>query len=372
MKILVITPHYPPRHGGTSDYTKRLCAELVARGHVVSVIAREGGRSGPPIPVTQYEGDWSLRSYSELRRRVRRASPDVLLVQYGPYSFNRRGPGLPVTLLLIALSVGCRVPMVVYGHELYSQWGSSYLRTPWHLSQRIAVALLVAFSRRFVVTIEARRKRLTRVFPWWRGKIDAIPVSPTLDLEATIPGWRADHRLAADEYVIAAMGVDDPTKGARLLGAIADRMAELGTPTRIITIGGLRANHPAVESWGYVSAEDAWNLLGSADLFVMPYVDGVSARRTSVLNALAAGAVVLTTKGINTDSSLFPADSLELVDAGQESALVNAAVGLARDRARADALRARGPQLVAEHFSWEVHTRRWIQLLYGAIESKAA
>ena len=358
MKILILTPHYPPRAGGTSDYVARLCLELKGHGYNVRVITRYGEPAGGPVEVSVLNDPWSLWSLRSLVRQIRRNKPDIILLQYGPYSFNRRGPGLPVVSLVIAASIITRIPFIVYGHEIYTVWNQSYLRTPWHFAQRIAVFLMLLFSKRFVLTIESRRRRLSRLFPWWRDRIDAIPVAPTLDREITDFQWRAARGIDKNTALLSAMGTDDPQKGARSLGEIADALAAGNIDFRFVTIGGLRPEHPRIESWGYVSAHDAWNLVASSDLFVLPYGDGVSARRTSALNALAAGTAILTTHGENTDDTLFPSGSIAMVPAGQAAELTRTAVKIVSDTTLRVTLRRESLRL-SEQFSWSRHILRW-------------
>lgn len=362
MEILILTPHYPPREGGTSEYVARLCEELQKHGHKIHVVTREGSASQSPTSVEVFKGPWSLFSLGHLLSIIRDNRPDVILLQYGPYSFNRRGPGLPVVSLIIAASILTKTPFVVYGHELYTPWRQSYIRFPWHFTQRVAIFLLLLFSKRFVTTIESRRRRLTSLFPWWRDRINVVPVAPTLDREIIDSNWRKTHGIDEDTILLSAMGTDDPEKGARLLGNIADAALDRNISFRFVTIGGMRPNHPHIESWGYVDAHDAWNLLASSDLFIMPYDDGVSARRTSALNALAAGAPMLTTYGINTDEALFPKGSLMMAPAGQIEELTKMAVTLAGDESARQDLRSASQDL-SKQFSWSSHIHHWEHLM---------
>ncbi|QRG05900.1 glycosyltransferase family 4 protein [Xanthobacter dioxanivorans] len=368
MKILILTPHYPPRQGGTSDYVARLCLELKERGHKVTVITRDGAPIYDAVKVSVLNGPWSLWSLKSLVNEISLERPDAILLQYGPYSFNRRGPGIPVVSLVIMASVITKIPFVVYAHELYANWNHSYLRAPWHFAQRIAVVLMIFFSKRFVLTIESRRRRLLHFLPWWRKRLDVISVAPTLDREVIDANWRASRGIGENTALLSAMGTDDPEKGARLLGQIADALAARKIDFRFVTIGGLRPNHPRIESWGYVSAHDAWNLVATSDLFVLPYDDGVSGRRTSALNALAAGTAILTTYGVNTDDTLFPRGSIAMVPAGQPMELAKTAVEIFSDSSVRKALRSVSLHL-SEQFSWHKHVMYWETILRECIDN---
>jgi glycosyltransferase involved in cell wall biosynthesis len=359
----MLTPHYPPRQGGTSDYVARLCAEFKQRGYQVRVVAREGAPATDPIHVSIFKHSWTIFSLKSLIHEIKRDKPDIIILQYGPYSFNRRGPGIPVVLLVIAASIVTNVPFVVYGHEIYRDWRQSYLRMPWHFSQRVAAVMMIFAARKFVVTIDSRRRRLCRFLPWWKNSIEVIPVAPTLDCETIDNNWRDVHGIGKNVALLSAMGVDDPQKGAELFGKVADALTAHNITFKFVTIGGLRPNHPLIESWGYVSAHDAWNLTVASDLFVLPYGDGISARRTSALNALAAGTAILTTHGENTDDQLFPQGSLAMVPSGESTKLAAAAVDILSNARACSELRQASLSLSGQ-FSWPRHIARWESILH--------
>ncbi|MFN3432746.1 MAG: glycosyltransferase, partial [Candidatus Sericytochromatia bacterium] len=103
--------------------------------------------------------------------------------------------------------------------------------------------------------------------------------------------------------------------------------------------------------------------LAAADLYLLPLADGASARRTSLMNALAAGLPVVSTVGVNTDPTLFPEAALTLVPAGDSRAFAEAAVALARDPAARERLGVMGRALHDERFSWDVLGPQWLALL---------
>lgn len=365
MKILIITGHFPPMRGGMADYSARLCEELSRRRHNVRVITDNMARSaecGAGYELENLGGPWTLGSLKKLREKANRDRPDVVLLLYTPTAFSARGAGLPAALLFWAARRSLRIPFFVYGHELYAAWSSSYLRAPRYAAQRAAIAILLAIGERFEVLTEARRLRLARLFPWWKGKLGMIPCPPTLDAEKIDPAWRVGKGIAEGTTLISTMGLDHPDKGTRLLASLADGLSAAGLNFRYVTIGGITVDHPGVESWGYVSARDAWNLIAASDLFVAPYDDGVSGRRSTAQNALANGTPMLTTFGENTDASIFPDDALAMVPAKDETALVDKAIQLLKDPAELARLRASGRELGERVFSWNAHVKQWERL----------
>ena len=130
-KILFITLEYPPVHGGVASYYVGLMGELERQGHVVRVIADDGGYSydhsqlpspglRPPSPAGRGEGEgtwrgallsrwiWPrwLRGYVTVRATIKKEKPDVLFV----------GQVLP--LGTVAYLLRRRVPYVVFTHGM--------------------------------------------------------------------------------------------------------------------------------------------------------------------------------------------------------------------------------------------------------------
>jgi glycosyltransferase involved in cell wall biosynthesis len=139
-------------------------------------------------------------------------------------------------------------------------------------------------------------------------------IEPDLPADFDRRAWRAAQGVASGELVLAYFGFLGPTKGADVLLAAFDRLPEdcrarlwLLTdrePTRPEFAGYHARIAERVESsprrdrihWtGYLPATDVSRFLSAADLAVLPYTDGASLRRSSLIVALAHGLPVLST-----------------------------------------------------------------------------
>jgi glycosyltransferase involved in cell wall biosynthesis len=99
--------------------------------------------------------------------------------------------------------------------------------------------------------------------------------------------------------------------------------------------------------------------LWASDLVLLPFTDGVSTRRTTLMAALAHGRPVLGLRGDNTDSVLAAApDALALTPVGDTVAFSRAAVELTRDPHRLRALGDAGRHLYETRFDWPVMAER--------------
>jgi len=108
-----------------------------------------------------------------------------------------------------------------------------------------------------------------------------------------------------------------------------------------------------VHATAYVEPDQLGNHIAACDLFVQPYPDGISSRRTSAMACLSHGQAVVTTRGHLTEP-LWPHDAVALVDVNDVDGFVAAAQRLiedeqARRRLGAHALRLYGDTFALSH-----------------------
>jgi glycosyltransferase involved in cell wall biosynthesis len=100
---------------------------------------------------------------------------------------------------------------------------------------------------------------------------------------------------------------------------------------------------------------------------LLPFHDGVSTRRTTLMAALAHARPVLGLLGRNTDALLAGArDALALTPAGDRSAFSRAAIELTCDPRRMRSIGAAGRRLYETHFDWQ-HTVRQVVAVVDSI-----
>lgn len=363
MRITVISSHFPPAAGGVADYTQAWCEAMRGLGHEITVITSSPNASCEGLEVNQFGGLWSLRGYPGLSHMVLASRPDVIVVQYVPHAYSPRGGGLPVATLLWNLARSTQVPMVLHAHEIYGAWSESLKRVPFHITQRLAAAVFASCSSAIVVTVKSRQRRLEQLLWPWHGKIHAIQIGPTVQAHEPDPLWRERHGVSPDTFLMTSFGLGHPTQEVGQLPLVLDALTAAGIDARLFLAGRLNVEHPLVTHLGYLSAQDASQMLAAGDVFALPLADGVSGRRSSAISALAAGATVVTTTGRDTDHSLFDAEGLVMTPAGDDQAFCAAVIDLAMRPEIRKQIGTRGQRMFAENFSWSVIAVRWEQLL---------
>ncbi|MBI2783128.1 MAG: glycosyltransferase [Gammaproteobacteria bacterium] len=276
MKVLLLAPEQGGPCG-VLDYALRLAAALQESG--VRVTIAHGER----------KGRLSVRAVAAQARALR---PDIVHVQY---------------------------PMARYGSSLMPHWLAQLPRcrtvvtlhefSRAHLLRRIAG---LAFSRAdaLVFTNAFERAAFGHWYPWSRGRGHVIPIG------SNIPWLSA--REARDRDEVCYFGLIRPEKGLEAFLALARLAADAAPELRFRVLGAIPAGQRAycaqmrqasgglprlIWDLGRGDGEVAQRLAETGFVY-LPYPDGASERRGTLLAALGNGAAVITSRGPQTPPGL--------------------------------------------------------------------
>jgi glycosyltransferase involved in cell wall biosynthesis len=192
-----------------------------------------------------------------------------------------------------------------------------------------------------------------------------MPVGSNITPVATTPRAARERLGLSDRLVVALFGRAHPGRALDYAEAAIAALAE-ARGTRGLTVLNLGADAPSldvapgvdVRTPGHLGADDVSLRLWASDVLLLPFTDGVSTRRTTLMAALAHGRPVLGLRGHNTDPILgnHP-EALTLTPAGDRGEFARAAVALTGDAERLRETGAAGRRLYLEHFDWPVVAR---------------
>jgi glycosyltransferase involved in cell wall biosynthesis len=339
----LIAAHLEPQADGIWDYTQALAAGLRSQG----------------VRTTVFEWrDGELPDGAE--------AVDAVVVQYNPFSYGRRGfaPRLPLTLARLrrrGRRGGGPVVAVMF-HETYVdmknfRWA---LMGAW---QRVQLALVQSTADVQLCTIQrwAERLRRTRIGP----RAHHLPVASNLpDARASREAARAD--LGADErtLVISCLGLRHAGRLERYVVDAARCAAAVSEEVLLLNLGlgdnDDRRLGPNVllRNMGFLAEERLAALFAASDVFLAPYADGVSTRRTTVMAALQHGVPVIGTSGHLTDDLLHELPAFTLTPVGDIDAFTAAVVKVAADPEERRRLGEAGRATYEREFDWPVLVRR--------------
>ena len=348
----IVTPEYPPGAGGVGDYTALLAERLATAGDEVSVWTPRGVPSDERVRVQELPDRFGLGSVRALRNDWAHARKDsVALVQYVPHGFGFKGMNVPFAAWLGS----CPVRLWLMVHEpLY----------PFVMGQPLKHDVLASATWLMLRLAARRAERIFVSTPAWESFVPralrAIPIE-WLPIPATIVPPTGAAPKATLRPSVAHFG----TYGGHLSGPLLEIFApllarRLDLELRLIGRGSeafrssLLSSHPdaadRVVATGDATPETVMAELASAWVVVFPFVEGATARRTSLMSALAVGAAIVTTEGWCSESIWRDSGAVELVPIGRSDAAVEAVLALLESEDRRTALRDRARRLYTERF----------------------
>jgi glycosyltransferase involved in cell wall biosynthesis len=327
LKIAIITGSYPPDVCGVSDYTKRLEQYLRIIG----------------VDVRIYTGrDWRLRYALKNSAELARLGADIIHMQYPSTGYGwKLGPQL------MALAR----PMVVTLHEASQA----------HLLRRLALYPFGARSQRLIFTNEYEQAYVRRFAPWLSSRSWLIPIGNNVPL-VSFPSERLKDTITYFGLIRPGKGLEEVMELGRLIKAGSRHW-------KVRIIGKLMPGYEGYYEQLRLRAKDLpfdWRIgldgdalslaLASSDIAYLPFPDGASERRSSLIALLANGSAVITTKGPHTPSliqeSVFfassPSEALEHIDALEHD---SARKILLQQRARAYSRKFEWQEIALQHIS---------------------
>jgi glycosyltransferase involved in cell wall biosynthesis len=395
MRVLLISAEYPPTPGGVGDYTALLATHLAAAGATVTVLTSGSGGTEQvgAITVLRRVPRWGWAIADIVHGVIRSVRPDVVHLQYqtGMYGMHPAMNFLPDRL-------SWYVPVL---HVLRSElsWEFRFIAT-FHDLRTPYLFPKAGPLRTFVVQHLARVSKVAiatngadyATLKGWRANVALIPIGSNIPAASGVDTQivRSQYGIASDAVLLTTFGLLNQSKG---IDTVLDALAILqrgGARVHLLLVGaGAGANDPtnratetaldaqiaangltgSVTRTGPLPAGDVARALAASDVCLLPYRDGASPRRGSLLAALTQGVPVITTEPSAHAYDGLPAlndneDTL-FVPSGDRDALANAVLRILNDGSLASRLRL-GAAAYAAQFAWPTIADKTLAL-YGTL-----
>lgn len=325
MTIDLVFPVLPPALDGIGDHTARLAEALSDRASVRVLTAQA---EAAPIPGATVEPAFSCpprRGVRALADAVAADPPDWLFLQFNQFSYGRWGlnPFLPAVLYQIQRRCpGTRLAVLFHEDFLPASSWRNALMTTW---QRAQFWTLGRLANQVFFSIEPWVRQYRSWFP--ETPVDHLPVGSNIPrVEAERDAVR--RRLGIGEETVV-LGVFGSLHASRLLPhvrAAADAVRREADDALLLYAGPdgedfRRAmGGRAVLDAGRLPARAVSRHVQAMDVYLAPFVDGVSTRRGSFLVALQHGVPTVGTRGPLTDPMLSERDGEAFVLAPADDA----------------------------------------------------
>ncbi len=391
MRIGFITGEYPPQQGGVGDFTRELAQAVNTSGHTAQVItggthAAVAAQQEDGVTIQRVISSWGMKCWAEIAEVARRQQLDVLNIQYEPAAYAMH---IGVNFLPSAWARRqIKLPIITTFHDLlvpylFPKAGPLRWRVVEYLARR---------SEAVIVTNEEDRVRLSAFIP----NLHVIPIGSNIDPstagEFDRAAVRARWGIRPGEKLVGYFGFLNLSKGGSDLMQALKILRDRDVPVKLLLIGGRtgssdpsNAEYAAqvegmidalgvrdrVIATGYLEPRAVSQALSICDVMVLPYVDGASLRRGSLLAAIAHGKAIVTTEPRYPIEGLKPEDSVLYVRPGNALALAETTQRLLNDEVLREHLQAE-VSATAKLYTWDRIAARTVDMFARVLSDAAA
>jgi glycosyltransferase involved in cell wall biosynthesis len=380
MKIGLITGEYPPMQGGVGAFTRELALALRDLGQEVHIITHRLARPQSDSrnwgdllePMTHDAGwlhpvarRWGWGDIGRVADIAVRHELDVLNIQYQAAAYNMKMPAInlsPRRLKGIATIIptfhDLRVPYLFPKAGKWRKWIVERLAHDAHG--------IILTNEDDLNALQGRRVRTPAV---------SIPIGSNITTyqpaETEVAQLRQALGLSAEDCLLGYFGFVNPSKGADSLIRL---LADCPENTHLVFIGGQTGASDAgtnqaflnqikrqvfelgltqrVHWSGFLPDAQVSTYLHACDIMVMPYRDGISLRRGTLMAILAHGRPLISTESDREVPALKHGENCWLVPRGNQQSLLWA-VGFLRENAGIRQKLSRGATQLSDQFTWD-------------------
>ncbi len=381
MRIGIVTGEYPPMQGGVGAYTRILAGELARQGQSVFVLASDQAREDQSeIALTNTVHGWGFGSLRSVVGWARQHRLDVVNLQFQTAAFVMS----PWIHFLPDAMRG--LPVVTTFHDL---------RFPYLFPKagRLRDWIVNHLARASAGVIATNHEDLSRLQRLSHAALIPIGSNILRPLPADFDPypWRGQAGAQPGDFLLAYFGLFNHSKGLdTLLAALAD-LRRGGLPARLVFVGGgagssdptnaafmaemtARINRlelkPCIHYTGYLDEAAVGAYLAASDVVVLPFTDGASYRRGSLMAALHYGCAIVTTTPQVDIPTFESGENLLLVPPDDSPALARAIEHLYRSPEQIARLR-QGAAVLADSFRWDTIARDYVSFLYRSVTNRS-
>jgi len=332
MRVLLVSGSYPPIPDGVGDYTEKVYLETqkqMGEKNVALVTRTPDADMGKRPGVHAIIRTWNLWGGVRTIAFARSWKPDVVHLQYPATGYGRSLSVAFLPLLARIVLPGVRIVLTIHEYSNRTLKGRA----------RLLISMLA--SHGIIVVNELYKKDITRHCPFLGKRIVYIPIGSNIlrhnisreDLRKrrSLLGWGEDDPVLAYFGLLRAekgieglldvfYGVKREFPHARLLviGGAEDTLIEDDLKSRVVALGLAQD----VVVTGYLPAASVSEHLLLSDVCVLPFPDGVSAKRSSFITAIEHGLPVVTTNPACPIRDLKDGENVFLAPVGDTIAMV--------------------------------------------------
>ncbi|MBI2845725.1 MAG: glycosyltransferase [Chloroflexi bacterium] len=389
LSVGMISGEFPPMRGGMGDYTRELAKGLSNLGAKPWVLTSSRAKiEGIDLPfeVIPLIHRWDFSCLARIQNIVAQKKPEIVHLQYQAAAYGMR-PAIHFLPWRLRRSHH-RPKILVTFHDLrvpYLFPKAGPFR-PWAMK-------FLARGCDAVVTTDLQDEETIKT--WGMNKVvSLIPIGSNIPYQSP-PGYSPEewrHRLGINygETLLTYFGFLNESKGGEELIRALEMLTRKGERVTLLIVGATEGGSDPTDQvyaqkvkrlisdlgleakviWtGYEPSQKVSGHLLATDLCVLPYRDGASLRRGSLMAALAHGLAIVTTIPQTPNPQIVDGENMALVPEQDPKALAEKIETLAEDYRQRGHL-ADGARQLAQSFSWDKIAEQTLQVYRQLLDSK--
>ena len=406
MKVLVISPAFPPMRSGGADFVQRLCKELATKGMTVDVITSRGAQStDSSFKLHPIVDDWSWGSLGNCVELIESVKPDIVDIVFTGWMYHDH----PAVTFLATFGRWTRTNVRVVVH-IESLGGVQKSRNSFPTTMTRALASLLAGRSNIsfeygsllrdsdaVIMLSQRDKNeLIKTNAEIKEKSVVIPPPPIMPLCDELSSeerhsLRAQLGFSDQDFVLSFYGYVYPGKGIEFLFESMSALKADGQKIKLLVVGDTpepyvleRANRPQYLSelknlasklninddvvWtGYAphDSELPSRHLRLSDLCVLPFESGINLHNSSFWFVAAHALPVVSTRAKDTEPEFRDGENILLCTASDKDSLTQTILRMMSDKELRSNLGFNAQILTNRSFSWEQCIEQTIDVYRG-------
>lgn len=355
MRILMVTPTYPPTKCGMADYTERLCQNL-SKTNDVYVLTTKIKNTSTKNNVFRVMNNWSILEYEKVKKFTDFIKPDIMHIQYHENDFPKKKLA---AFLPFLFRKKCKIITSL---------------AFFNLRQPFFVQMIMKHSHCLTVTTEQDYLTIAKKFPKYKNKVYKVFDGPNITDDGNFVDRkkiRKQLNVKEDEILLVNFGFLKEDKGIEeIIFALRD-VLNRGYKVKVLMISEfhhdknlknyqnkirLTIKKLALENniiWsGYVEKNQVSNYIKSCDIGVMPFRDGISGMRSSYWSLLSHELPTITTRSEFVPPGLENKKNTVLIPSQNYKELSKAISFLINNKSLKKMIGKNGKKIVDEKYGW--------------------
>lgn len=378
LRIGIVTGEYPPMQGGVGAYTQILARELVRQGHEVFLFTSDQSHSDD-LPIVNTVQRWGIASLRTIAQWAHAQRLDVLNLQFQTAAFGM-SPFIHFLPNIIR-----DIPVVTTFHDLrhpylFPKAGKLRDWIVMHLARQSAGVIVTNHED----LLHVKHLPHHTLIPVGSNILDTLP-----NFDAQM--WRAKAGAQPDDFLIAYFGFINRSKGVDTLLESLSQLRHNNIPARLLIIGDAAGSSdptnrsyaaeieerintlglkPYIHRTGFVDDESVGAFLKASDVVALPFLDGASYRRGSLMAAIHYGCAIVTTTPQVSIPTFVDGENMLMVSPSDVATLTEKLHRLYADTALRVYLQS-GAHRLTTCFDWSSITRDTINFFERALGASA-